>query len=328
MDKVLWKILRFVTSNLGSILIGLGITMVLFSLISQDAMDNIPLLDESAKISANRFVEDNYDVLHSDIQLLIEEKYNVDLESEIDNIDIESMRKLCSADQSVLDITQDIPDGLCDEIENLSEDEIKDMLLNEKIDEGIETIINQTTNISSSIEQGLRNEMNTTLEEISDKYVGPMKWIGMLMICLGATLIFVSRKFAVYPSLYSIGVNLTLNVGLFSIMFWFIRNLTSEKSVEILKGFMTNEEMLELPNSLIQLVLTIVSDWLMQVLGPLMKLSVIAVIILLITTIALYLLMKKDEKRAKRYEALENKLRVIKSETDMPTLGGQNAVDQ
>ena len=148
------------------------------------------------------------------------------------------------------------------------------------------------------------------------------------MICLGATLIFVSRKFAVYPSLYSIGVNLTLNVGLFSIMFWFIRNLTSEKSVEILKGFMTNEEMLELPNSLIQLVLTIVSDWLMQVLGPLMKLSVIAVIILLITTIALYLLMKKDEKRAKRYEALENKLRVIKSETDMPTLGGQNAVDQ
>ncbi len=320
MDNLMWKILRFLTSNLGSILIGLGITVLLFSLISQDAMNNIPLLDESAKESADRFIEDNRDILHSDIKLFIRQKHDIDLENEIDNIDIEAMRKLCSVDQNLLDITQDIPEGLCDEIEGLSEDEIKEMLLNKKIDEGIGMIIDQTANISSSIEQGLKDEMNTTLEEISDKYVGPMRWVGMLMICTGAVFVFISRKFAVYSSLYSIGVNLTLNVGLFSIMFWFTRNLTSEKSVEILKGFMTNEEMLELPNSLIQLVLTIVSDWLMQVLGPLMKLSMIAVVVLLITTIVLYILMKKDEKRAKRYEALEDKLRMIKSETDMPIL--------
>ncbi|MCK5343466.1 MAG: hypothetical protein KAR20_08680, partial [Candidatus Heimdallarchaeota archaeon] len=237
MTEILWKIIRFITANLGIILIGLGVTAVCFAFIMDGAIDHLPDIDESAKSSAERYIDENRDVIREEVMQYIEQEQDVDLDTMINEMDVEQMKIVCTVDPKSLD---GVSLDFCRDIEGKSEKEIKDMLLEKQIDLGINQIVTQTSNISDSIEYGIKEKFNVTLDEVSDKYVSAFKWIGVFMIIVGSAFIFVSRKFAVYPSLYSIAVNLTINVGMCSAMLWFIRNVSPGTMVDTIQKMSAN----------------------------------------------------------------------------------------
>lgn len=313
MNTILWKLIRFFTSSLGYILIGFGITAILFGFIADEAIDNFYTIDQSANESAREFIEENRDLLRQDVLSYVGEQNDMNVEDMVESIDVEQLRMACNSGQ----LPEGIPEELCEEINGLSDQEFKDLVINKQIDQGIEAIVEQTSNLSGVLETGLKEGLNLTLDEISDKYVKELKWGGVFLVLFGILFIFISRKFKLYPSLYSVAVNFTLNIGMFSAMFWVARKLSTEQSINLMRTMaISNPQfsaILEVPKSIIQLILKIVTDWIFLILEPILKMSMIFTGVFFVASLGLYMIMRAENNRAKRVESIGGKLHQIKS---------------
>ncbi|MFH1637045.1 MAG: hypothetical protein ABIB71_01315 [Candidatus Woesearchaeota archaeon] len=268
---------RFLASIIGSMAIFLAVFVLFIMLTGNMLLENVDKIDEIAAEGTKDFLKENKEEI---TDLIVSE-------TDMDAIpDKETIVETCdNYDLLPADLRDQFPKEACEGIEDKSEEEIQD----DVIELLVESNIDELTKSGPLVEgvENLKREIKSN--EAIFSLVVPVIIGAVVTYLIGVLFVFISVSFKLWKGLFKVLLKTTLNVGAFTFVYFWLNNLTPDKMIDMAQraGSALGMNITEgVSPSIMKWSVGIVLGWLKLSTGPLFRISLYILVPLAAAAIA------------------------------------------
>lgn len=273
------SVLRRLEHLFGGLLIFIALIVIFTSLFVNSALKNIDSFVDVVVENMPRIIEEN------------KEEFVKQLEAQggIQQVNKQQLRVSC--DQEAEEFEEDF----CNSLDGMTESEAKEAFLNMLLQKAM---TNGFKSQLGDIKQGLSQKMEELRIEVYFVYAFIS---GFVIYCIGALLIFLSKRFNIKGSLFSIGLKTGIGSLLMSISFYFVKGVTPEKAMSIAENVAQEAPQADI---MVRAMLSMFLEWLKTVISPIFVISVTTATVFLALTVVMFVLKRrKPKKKAEKISA-------------------------
>lgn len=262
------------------LMIGLAISIIFLSLLINNIFENTEDLDELLLENAKVYITENKEELRAQLS---ESNEFLDLKKE-------QLKLVCASAEIK------ISDEFCNNLDTMEEQEAKEKFLDEIL--GTQLAEGYFDQQLAAYAEQVDTEVTEVMAPLKQAVGSPAKYLiaGIITYLIAAGLLFLLSNRQLKQTAYKAAKNTFLNILPFIIVFGCIAIITPEH----IMGTITKaapavtEQLAQLPESIVNMVITIVLDVFKQSTNPLLTLAIVLSVISLAIAITMKVLIKKE----------------------------------